>query len=48
MGELELLLLEYYRSRPLHMLTTQEVDELLYLEVKQGLEKWQERKEVVK
>ena len=41
MSELEQLLLNYYRSQPIHSLTAQEVDEMLYLEVKLGLEGWQ-------
>ncbi|GAH34512.1 unnamed protein product [marine sediment metagenome] len=42
MGDLELTLLAYYRSRPLNSLTVQEVDEYLYLELKLGLEPWQQ------
>ena len=38
MGELEKLLLEYYGSKPIGTLTQQEVDEYLYLLIKQGLE----------
>jgi hypothetical protein len=38
MGDLELALLAYYRSRTLKSLTAQEVDEYLYLELKLGLE----------
>ncbi|MBA7578298.1 hypothetical protein ES708_20160 [subsurface metagenome] len=41
MGELELLLLEYYRSRPAETLSEQEMDEYLYLLVKEGLAKRQ-------
>lgn len=41
MEYLEIVLLLYYRSRPLHALTTQEIDEYLYLEAKHGIEKWQ-------
>ena len=40
MGYLELQLLNYYRSQPIHSLTAQETDELLFLEVKLGLEHW--------
>ncbi|GAI61807.1 unnamed protein product [marine sediment metagenome] len=38
MGDLELALLAYYRSRLIISLTAQEVDEYLYLEVKLRLE----------
>ncbi|MBA7663563.1 hypothetical protein ES703_71608 [subsurface metagenome] len=41
MGELELLLLEHYRGRPVQTLTEQEMDEYLYLLVKEGLAKRQ-------
>jgi hypothetical protein len=44
MGELELLLLEYYISRPIETLSAQEIDEYLYMLIKQGLEAWNERK----
>ena len=44
MGDLELALLDYYRSRPVNSLTTQETDEYLYLEVKLGLETWEKTK----
>ena len=40
MGELEIILLEYYRSRPVYSLTEQEMDEYLFLLIKQGLERW--------
>lgn len=40
MSELEKALLDYYRSKPIDALTTQEKDERLYLEVKAGLELW--------
>ncbi|MBA7579877.1 hypothetical protein ES708_21758 [subsurface metagenome] len=42
MGDLELALLDYYRSRPLKSLTAQETDEFLYLEAKLALEPWQQ------
>ncbi|MBA7576071.1 hypothetical protein ES708_17908 [subsurface metagenome] len=42
MGNLELALLTYYRSRTLKSLTAQETDEYLYLEVKLALEPWQQ------
>lgn len=42
MGELELVLLEHYRSLPHGQHTTQELLEWLWLEVKVGIEKWDE------
>lgn len=45
MEYLEALLLNYYRSQSIHSLTHQEVDELLYLEIKLGLEGWNRIKE---
>jgi len=44
MGELELLLLEHYRSLPAGTHTTQELLEWLWLEVKIGFEEWERRK----
>lgn len=44
MGDLELALLNYYRSRQVSNLTTQETNEYLYLEVKLGLESWENTK----
>ena len=44
MGELELLLLDYYRHKEPGTHTTQELYEWLWLEVKIGLEKWERRK----
>lgn len=38
MGELEIALLRYYRSQPVADLSEQEMDEYLYLLVKEGLE----------
>ncbi len=45
MGEIELLLLDHYRSLPKGKHTTQELLEWLWLEVKIGLEGWERRKE---
>ena len=39
MGPFESLLLDHYRSQPYQSLTLQEVDEYIYLLVKQGLER---------
>ncbi|MBA7524588.1 hypothetical protein ES705_16737 [subsurface metagenome] len=44
MGELEILLLEYYIEQPIETLTAQEIDEYLYLLMKQGIEVWNEKK----
>jgi len=38
MGEIELALLIYYHNLPVEKLTRQEMDEYLYLLIKQGLE----------
>ncbi len=42
MGDLELVLLNYYWSCTLKSLTAQEIDEYLYLELKLALEPWQQ------
>jgi len=44
MGELEKLLLDYYSSKPVYTLTEQEMDEYLYLLIKQGIEAWNEKR----
>ena len=44
MGELEKLLLEYYSSKPIYALSWQELDEYVYLLMKQGLDAWNEIK----
>lgn len=44
MSELERALLAYYLSKPIVALTTQEIDELLFLEIKLGLEHWEAKK----
>lgn len=48
MSELEIVLLNYYRGQPINCLTYQEVDELLFLEVKLGLEEWNKTKRGIK
>jgi len=48
MGELEVLLLEHYSARSIDTLTYQELDEYLYLLIKQGLEVWNKRKRGIK
>jgi len=44
MGELEILLLDYYSSRPIGTLSVQEMYEYLYLLIKRGLEAWNEKR----